>query len=376
MDMTIPTGLVCPLTREPVAEAALTTARIAIAQGNPLATRRNGGANGARPIGETESVLLRQDGRAAYPIVSGVPVLLAPEVLTATATKFDLVTSHYAEAYNETGFYDASAASLAEQIRRSSLAEADAEGIRWLDKLRRLCIEDRATFPYPYDRWLASRMDLGSEWDRYRHIAPHIAPVKDQRVLQLGGTGVVAISLLLAGAREGMLVTPMIGEARLASALADACGVQLQCAVGIAEEIPLPDASFDVVYSGGCVHHMTTEKAFPEIARVLRPGGRFAALEPWRAPLYSLGTLFCGKREANPCCRPLTHARVAPLFGAFPSATIVQHGTLTRYPMLALEKLGARFPVATAWQLGRWDDLVCSFFRIWQWRGAAGKEIA
>jgi ubiquinone/menaquinone biosynthesis C-methylase UbiE/uncharacterized protein YbaR (Trm112 family) len=360
MDMTIPAGLVCPLTGDPVAAASLTTARLAITRGNPLATRTREGTKDVPPIGETESVLLREDGRAAYPIVSGVPVLLAPEILTATPTKFDLVTSHYAEAYSETAFYDASAASLAEQIRHGSLTSVDAEGIQSLDRIRRLRSEDLATFPYPLDRWLASRMDLGSEWDCYRHIAP----VKDQRVLQLGGTGVAAISFLLAGAREGVLVTPMVGEATLATALADAARVQLQCVVGIAEEIPLANASFDVVYSGGCVHHMTTDRAFPEIARVLRPGGRFAAIEPWRAPLYSIGTRICGKRESNPFCRPLTRARVAPFFGAFPSATIVQHGALTRYPMLALEKFGARFSLATAWQIGRWDDRICGLLGL------------
>ena len=32
--------------------------------------------------GETELVLLREDEQAAYPVVSGIPVLLAPEVLS------------------------------------------------------------------------------------------------------------------------------------------------------------------------------------------------------------------------------------------------------------------------------------------------------
>jgi hypothetical protein len=55
-------------------------------------------------------------------------------------------------------------------------------------------------------------MDLQSEWDCYRHIAP----VKGQRVLQLGGSGKAVQALLLAGAAEALLLTPMLGEAQAA----------------------------------------------------------------------------------------------------------------------------------------------------------------
>src|SRR6185503_16781039 len=42
-----------------------------------------------------------------------------------------------------------------------------------------------------------------------------------------------------------------------------------------AENLSFPDASFDLVYSHGVLHHTPeTEKAIQEIHRVLRPGGR------------------------------------------------------------------------------------------------------
>ncbi|MCU1486918.1 MAG: hypothetical protein JWN67_3664 [Actinomycetia bacterium] len=45
--------------------------------------------------------------------------------------------------------------------------------------------------------------------------------------------------------------------------------------VGDAEHLPFDDASFDVVYSWGVLHHTPdTSRAFAEVARVLRPGGR------------------------------------------------------------------------------------------------------
>jgi SAM-dependent methyltransferase len=286
---------------------------------------------------------------------------MAPEVLTdpREPVRFDLVTSHYAEAYNETPFYDAEATDKANQIiSASSLVDIPFDGLRRLGQVYRLSPDQRANFPNPPLRWLAAGMDLGSEWDCYTHLAP----VQNKIVLQLGGSGGIAMILLLAGAAEAILLTPMLGEARLALKVAQVLGLsdRFRCVVGIAEEIPLPATSLDIAFSGGCVHHMATELAFPEIARVLRPGGRFAAIEPWRAPLYSLGTRIFGKREPNPFCRPLTRDRVAPLFDAFPNAKYVQHGALTRYPMLAMQKLGARFSHETAWTVGRIDDRVCS----------------
>jgi ubiquinone/menaquinone biosynthesis C-methylase UbiE len=43
-----------------------------------------------------------------------------------------------------------------------------------------------------------------------------------------------------------------------------------------AEEIPAPDASYDVVVSAQAFHWFELDRALPEIARVLKPGGRLA----------------------------------------------------------------------------------------------------
>ena len=47
-----------------------------------------------------------------------------------------------------------------------------------------------------------------------------------------------------------------------------------------AEAMTLPDASFDVVFGEGILHHLDLKKACREIARVLRPGGRALFVEP------------------------------------------------------------------------------------------------
>ncbi|TWF77872.1 methyltransferase family protein [Pseudonocardia hierapolitana] len=47
---------------------------------------------------------------------------------------------------------------------------------------------------------------------------------------------------------------------------------------GSAEAIPLPDASFDAVLVGQAWHWFDADRAFAEVARVLRPGGVLAVL--------------------------------------------------------------------------------------------------
>ncbi len=49
---------------------------------------------------------------------------------------------------------------------------------------------------------------------------------------------------------------------------------------GNAEQIPLPDASVDLVYGSGIVHHLNTERCIREVHRLLRPAGRAIFWEP------------------------------------------------------------------------------------------------
>ncbi len=56
-------------------------------------------------------------------------------------------------------------------------------------------------------------------------------------------------------------------------------GLESDLQVGDAEALPFGDASFDMVYSWGVIHHSPdTPAAAREIMRVLAPGGRFAVM--------------------------------------------------------------------------------------------------
>ncbi len=62
-----------------------------------------------------------------------------------------------------------------------------------------------------------------------------------------------------------------------------------QVLAGSAEELPLPDAAVDLVAVGQAFHWFDLDRALPEIARVLRPGGRLALFYNSRDDVGGLG---------------------------------------------------------------------------------------
>lgn len=66
-------------------------------------------------------------------------------------------------------------------------------------------------------------------------------------------------------------------------------GVEVELRRGIAEELPWPDGSFDLVILDNVLEHVTDrEKTLGEIHRVLRPGGLLYQVTPKPFALYSL----------------------------------------------------------------------------------------
>jgi SAM-dependent methyltransferase len=95
----------------------------------------------------------------------------------------------------------------------------------------------------------------------------------------------------------------------------------VEAVAGLGEAIPLPDASADAVFVSSAWHWMDPERAVPEIARVLRDGGRFAVI--WTSRDREVGWLRDLRWPREPAVtgpdsppgtqrRPRTHAVTLP----------------------------------------------------------------
>ncbi|MBV1849587.1 class I SAM-dependent methyltransferase [Catellatospora tritici] len=122
---------------------------------------------------------------------------------------------------------------------------------------------------------------FGSAAERYDRYRPSYAPEavtwalgeRPVRVVDLGaGTGILSRLLHRLG-HEVIAVEP--DDLMREHLLQASPGVMAYA--GSAERIPLPDGSVDAVVAGQAYHWFDPDRAHPEIARVLRPGGVLAA---------------------------------------------------------------------------------------------------
>jgi ubiquinone/menaquinone biosynthesis C-methylase UbiE len=136
--------------------------------------------------------------------------------------------------------------------------------------------------PYDLLAWLLTR---GREGELRARIISLAALREGDAVLDIGcGTGTLAIAASrhvgAPGNVRGIDASPsMIARAKRKAARA---AVDAAFQVAVAESLPFPDATFDVVFSTLMLHHLprkTRQQCAAEIRRVLKPGGRVLAVD-------------------------------------------------------------------------------------------------
>jgi SAM-dependent methyltransferase len=132
-------------------------------------------------------------------------------------------------------------------------------------------------------------------------VLERLVPVGGRDVVDVGcGGGVLVRSLAARGAR----VTGVeISEGQLAAAVRDDNGSGARYVVGVAERLPFPDASVDVVVFMRSLHHVPSAdmlEALRGAARVLRPGGAVYIAEPLaEGDFFELTSLVEDEREVR-----------------------------------------------------------------------------
>jgi ubiquinone/menaquinone biosynthesis C-methylase UbiE len=101
----------------------------------------------------------------------------------------------------------------------------------------------------------------------------------DSTVLDIGaGTG--KLTRVLAARYTHVIAVEPLAEMR---AILEQRLPKAEALPGVAEAIPLGDASVDAVFTGQAFHWFANDVAVAEIARVLRPGGVLARM--WNEPI-------------------------------------------------------------------------------------------
>jgi SAM-dependent methyltransferase len=126
----------------------------------------------------------------------------------------------------------------------------------------------------------ARSRSFGAVSDHYDEYRPGPAPTAldwllepaSRDVLDIGaGTGALTRLLVARGLRVTAVEPDRRMRRTLAGRVADA-----RILDGAAERLPVADASQDAVLAHSAWHWVDAERAVPEVARVLRPGGRLA----------------------------------------------------------------------------------------------------
>lgn len=182
------------------------------------------------------------------------------------------------------------------------------------------------------------------EAERYR-LEPYVHEFAEfdrwarKRVLEVGvGLGTDFVQFVRAGAdATGVDLTEASVEAVRARLTQE--GLEADVQVADAEALPFADASFDLVYSYGVLHHTPdTARAIAEVRRVLRPDGEGRVMLYSRHSWFAIGAWLrwalgrgrpwrtisdvLSRNLESPGTKAYTDNELRTLFGAFSSVQI------------------------------------------------------
>jgi SAM-dependent methyltransferase len=117
---------------------------------------------------------------------------------------------------------------------------------------------------------------------RYREWTLEAAAGPGRTALELGacldGAG---LDLARTGTRVTAIdISPATVQQAARRAAAEGLADRMEFRVMNAEELAMPDASYDLVCASAVIHHLDLDRAIPEVVRVLRPGGQAVFTEP------------------------------------------------------------------------------------------------
>ena len=206
-------------------------------------------------------------------------------------------------------------------------------------------------------------------YDRYRPTYATAAVVwalgeRPLRVADLGaGTGILSRLVHRLG-HEVFAVEP---DERMRRRLV-AVSPGVSALAGTAEAIPLRDRSVDAVVAGQAYHWFDPPRAHPEIARVLRPGGVFAAM--WNdADAAAQWTVRLG--ELIDGAQPERSVDFGPLFGSVERGEFRHDMWMTPDDLIAMTM--TRSPYLIAGPEGQ-RELLDAVRRLMTGSGLAGRE--
>lgn len=114
-----------------------------------------------------------------------------------------------------------------------------------------------------------------------RFILDRLEPLSGKKLLDIGaGLGESSVYFALRGARVTTVdISPQMVE--MALGLGKNYGVELEGIVSSAEDLNLPDNSYDIIYVANTIHHVRDRASlFEPMHRALKPGGMFISYDP------------------------------------------------------------------------------------------------